>query len=248
MSALITGGGGSLGLAIGLAFAARGVPVALLDRDISAAEQAAAEICAKTAAKAEGFVCDVTEPEQIERSWAAASEALGVPDIVVNNAGRFVSHEFTDLPLEVWEETLALQLTGPFLVCRQAARSWIANGVQGAIVNVSSNAAAAAHEKGSADYGASKAGLVGLTVDLAVELGPHGIRANSVLPGTFRSRLNAERLADAEAARKESANVPMRRLGEPQEIAAAVVFLAMEGTYTNGAALSCDGGTMVRLF
>jgi NAD(P)-dependent dehydrogenase (short-subunit alcohol dehydrogenase family) len=248
MSALITGGGGSLGMAIGKALAARGVAVALLDVDLDGARRAASEIQEETGVAAIGISCDVTDETAVSRAWTEVADAIGMPEIVVNNAGRFVPCDVADLTLDAWETTMALQLTGPFLVCREAARRWIPAGLRGSIVNIASNAAVVAHRQGSPDYGASKAGLVGLTVDLAIELGAHGIRANAVLPGTFRSRMNAERLADPAADAAESANVPIGRLGEASEIAAAAVFLALDGTYTNGAALSADGGTIVKMF
>ncbi len=248
MSALITGGAGSLGAALGEAFAARGVPVAQLDVDRAGAEEVAAKIAAASTVDTVGLACDVTDEDAVARAWDEVAERVGEPEVIVNNAGRFVPCDIADLALADWQSTIDLQLTGPFLVCREAARHWIPNGIQGSIVNIASNAAVVAHRQGSPDYGASKAGLVGLTVDLAIELGPHGIRANAVLPGTFRSRMNAERLADPEADKAESANVPIGRLGEPNEVAAAAIFLALDGTYTNGAALSADGGTIVRMF
>jgi NAD(P)-dependent dehydrogenase (short-subunit alcohol dehydrogenase family) len=248
MSALITGGGGGLGRAVGLALAARDVPVALLDKDLEAAERAAHEVTETTGTTAVPIACDVTRRDDIDRAWDRAQEALGPVEIVVNGAGWFTPCAFTDLSFERWQSTIALQLTGPFHLCQRAAEEWIPAGTAGAIVNISSIAAKVAQTGGSADYGATKAGLLGLTTHLAIELGQYGIRTNAVLPGTFRTQLNAARLAQPGAEARVIENTPLRRIGAAEEVAATVAFLALDGTYVNGAAVPCDGGTIVRMY
>jgi NAD(P)-dependent dehydrogenase (short-subunit alcohol dehydrogenase family) len=243
LGALITGGGGTLGRAVGVAFAARGVTAALMDIDYEAADAAASAIDGAHAIRG-----DVTQPGDVDAAWREATDALGQLDVVVNAAGVFQPSAFADLTHEQWAASLAVHLTGPFNVSQRAARDWIDAGVRGSIVNVSSNAAVTAQAGGSADYGATKAGLLGLTTHLAVELGPLGVRTNAVLPGPFRSRLTESWLADPAGRETVRAGTPLARAGEPEEIAAAIVFLALDGTYVNGAALVSDGGTTVQMY
>lgn len=248
MSALITGGGGGLGRAVGQQLAARGVPVALVDKSREAAADAAAETAADGGAGAHGIAQDITTPAGIEAAWSEAEEQLGPVEIVVSAAGVFQVTDLVDVSFEQWNAGIALHLTAPFLLAQRAARSWIPAGTEGAIVNVSSIAAVTAQTGGSVEYGAGKAGVLGLTIDLAIELGQHGIRANAVLPGTFRSPLNAARLAEPEAIARRAATIPLGRIGTADEVARAVVFLALDGTYVNGALLPCDGGTVIKMF
>jgi NAD(P)-dependent dehydrogenase (short-subunit alcohol dehydrogenase family) len=123
-----------------------------------------------------------------------ATEQLGPIDVLVNNAGVFAPTPFLELTPEAWDRTLQVNLYGAFHTSQRAARDWLAAGTKGAIVNIASIAAMTAGYGGTADYGASKAGLVGLTIHLAVDLGPQGIRTNAVAPGSFYSPMNAERL------------------------------------------------------
>lgn len=247
MSVLVTGGSGGLGTAIGEAFARRGYAIALLDLEAEPTSRVADRLSDAYGVTVAGVACDVTDRESVERAWADAERAVGTIDVVVNNAGIFTKKDFLDLTLEQWQRTLDVNLTGPFHVSQCAARSWVPAGVAGSIVNVASIAAFTAGHGGAVDYGASKAGLVGLTIHLAVDLGPHGIRANGVAPGSFRSPMSVTRLAAPEEREKSEALIPLGRVGEAEEVAATVLFLAVDGTYVNGAVIACDGGTVVKM-
>jgi NAD(P)-dependent dehydrogenase (short-subunit alcohol dehydrogenase family) len=244
MSAFITGGAGSLGGASAEAFAKRGVPVAVVDLQFDAASAVAARISENTRTKAVGVRCDLTIPDSINQAWAEAEAQLGAVESVVNNAGIFQHVPFTEISLEQWNLLLSVNLTSQFLVSQVAARSWQASGIGGAIVNVASLAAFSAGFAGAVDYGVSKAGVVGLTIQLAAALAPSGIRVNAIAPGSFDSPMNAERYAGGGKA-AIAARIPLRRIGQPEELAAMIVALALDATYTNGAIVPCDGGSSI---
>ena len=249
MTTLVTGGAGGLGMEVGLEFLRRGHDVALFDLDPRVSESAArlrASACGRSVAS---FVGDTTDCRAVDDAWSAAEAELGPINVVVNSAGVVVRGGITSVSHDEWLRCLGINLTGPFVVCRRAAESWLSSKVKGAIVNVASIAAvkAASPPVGSVAYGSSKAGLIGLTRHLAVELGPHGIRTNAVAPGSFASPMNRERLANP-AARKEAEQlVPLGRIGDAAEVAGPIAFLALDATYINGVVLMCDGGTVVQL-
>jgi len=243
-SAIITGGAGGLGTAIGQAFLKRGIDVALWDR---AQTDAAVERLSGERARVAGVECDITDSRQVREAWVKTESSLTPVEVVVNCAGIFTPTPIRELSDAQWERTLGVNLTGAFYLCRRAAEAWLASGVAGAIVNVASNAALNAAPFGAADYGSSKAGMVGLTTHLAVELAPHGIRTNAICPGQFRSPLNAERLAQPGAEEASVAMIPLRRIGMPEDIATVVVHLALDATYANGAIVTVDGGVTSRM-
>ncbi len=217
-----------------------------MDLDPHRADDVAGSI-QSSGTKALAIGADITDSDQIVEAWESAVGQLGTIDILVNGAGRFTPTDFVDLPLGQWRKTLDLQLTAPFVLCQQAVKHWIERRSPGAIVNVASTAAIRAKVGGSADYGASKAGMLGLTIDLAVELGPYGIRTNAVLPHSFHSPINATRLADPVEAARAADSVPLKRIASADEVAAAVVYLALDASYSNGVLLPCDGGTTVSM-
>jgi len=247
MAVFITGCAGGLGAALAHGFAARGQSIAVVDIEKSKAEAVAEQVRADHGVKTAALACDITEPTSVDAAWNAAVAELGSIDVLVNNAGVFNPTPFVDLSPEAWDRTLKINLYGAFYTAQRAARDWLPQGTQGAIVNVASIAAMTAGYGGTADYGASKAGLVGLTLHLAVDLGQYGIRANAVAPGSFYSPMNAERLADPEQEEHSASLSPLHRIGQPEEVAAAVVFLALDGTYVNGVVVPVDGGIVVRM-
>jgi NAD(P)-dependent dehydrogenase (short-subunit alcohol dehydrogenase family) len=246
-AALVTGGGGGLGRAVALQLASRGARVALVDVTREPLEAVAAEVGDAGGAPPGVIVADLTDPVAVQQAWKTAQATVGPLDGLVNAAGMFKPHDFTELPLERWQAGLAVHLTAPFLLSRCAARAWIPAGIEGSIVNVASTAAIRAKASGSAEYGASKAGLLGLTIDLAVELGPHGIRTNAVLPHSFHSPINAERLKDPVQYANAVESVPLKRIATAEEVAAAVGFLLLDGSYLNGVLLPCDGGMAAQM-
>lgn len=247
-TAFVTGAAGTLGVAVVNSLAARGLDLALVDLDLSATQKVAEDVTRRVNIEAVSISADLTDAEQVVSAWSKARERLGVPGVLINVAGFFVPTEIRSITREAWENSIALHMTAPFLLTQLASADWIASGMPGVIVNVSSIAALQANEAGSASYGASKAGLAGLTIHCAVELGPHGIRTNGVLPGSFPSLINAPRLAEPEAVSGAEQHVPLRRLGTAEEVAGLIEYLALDATYLNGTLIQCDGGTTVKMF
>lgn len=245
MAIFITGGAGGLGSAIARGFADRGRAVALVDLDGANAEREAEKIRTATGIAARAITCDITQPASVDAAWIEARSELGDVDVVVNNAGHMAQIDFLDLTLDDWRTTFAINLEGPFHVSQRAVREWVDNGVKGSIVNISSISAFTAGFGGAVDHGASKAGLIGFTIQLAVDFGRYGIRANAVAPGSFYSPMSAKRLEDPAQVAKSEAMVPLGRIAQPQEIAAVAVFLGLDATYVNGTVVNADGGTAV---
>lgn len=189
---------------------------------------------------------DVTSAEQVMQAVQRAAELLDGPaDVLVNAAGVYRIRPLLELDTGDWDEMLAINLRGPFLVGRAVAAALIEASSPGAIVNIGSTAAFVADAaEPTAHYNASKAGVLALTRQMAVEWAPHGIRANAVCPGVIDTPML--RLMDDQAAGQAylDAGVPLRRLGSADEVAAVIVFLASaDASYLTGAAVPVDGGS-----
>ncbi len=235
--ALVTGGGRGIGRATALRLAAGGCAVVLLERDAEAAVRVAAEVGESAVA----FPGDATR----ERDVAAAIEAagrLGGLNILVNNAGATLAARFEDCSPDVWDREFEITLRSAYLCCRAALPVLRAPGA--AVVNVGS--VNGLMYFGNPAYSAAKAGMLSLTRSLAVEYGPAGIRVNMVSPGSVRTeaatwRERAQR--DPAIFERLARWYPLGRVGEPDDIAAAIAFLASdEAAFVNGANLVVDGG------
>jgi len=234
--ALVTGGGSGIGAAVARRFAAEGASVVVMGRRASLVEAVAAETGAAAVAG------DATRLVDVRRAVATAAERFGGLDVVVNNAGA----ESDD-----WDQALAVHVTAPYLVAEEAVPRLLERG-GGAIVNVSSVAGLVAGPGGPA-YGTSKAALIALTRSLAVRYGPQRIRVNALCPGWVRTPMSeremdglaaARGIGREDAFRLVSADLPLRRVAEPEEIAAACLFLASaEASFVTGAVLVVDGGS-----
>ncbi len=230
--AVVTGGSRGIGAAAVAAFAAAGYRVAFLYRSDDEAAQAVAE---KTGAM--GVKADVARSADVEKAFARVRAGLGGVDVLVNNAGISEFRLFDEISDDDWRRMLAVNLDGAFYCARAAAREMIARK-RGCILNVSSvwgvsGASCEAH------YAAAKGAVIALTKSLAQELGPSGIRVNAVAPGVIRTDMNGA--LDDEAIRDLEQRTPLGRLGEPEEVAAALVFLA-GAAFITGQVLGVDGG------
>lgn len=245
-TALVTGGARGLGRAICLALAAEGVHVAVnYRRDAAAARAVTDEIAARRGTRAITLGGDVSRASDVDEVFSRLFQELGALDILVNNAGLWPTDFVQEMSLAAWHHACATNLTGTFLTCRAAARCWAQHPCQGRIVNVSSQAAFRGATTGHAHYAASKAGVVSLTVSLARELAPQGVRVNAVAAGMMRTDMTQETLQHHEEA--YLSRIPLRRIADPAEIADAVTFLASDrAAYITGATVDVSGGMLMR--
>jgi NAD(P)-dependent dehydrogenase (short-subunit alcohol dehydrogenase family) len=188
--------------------------------------------------------CDVSRRAEVEAALAATLEAFGRVDILINNAGIFRAADFLDVSEEDWDAVIGVNLKGAFLVGQAVAREMVRGG-GGAIVNMSSVNAVTAIPN-IASYNASKGGINQLTRAMALALADKGIRVNAVAPGTIATELARRAvLGSAEAAARILGRTPLRRLGDPDEVAAVCAFLASSAaSYMTGEIVAVDGGRL----
>ena len=241
--ALVTGGASGIGKATSERLSADGAAVAVnFVGDADAADELVVQLNGH-GGTAIAVRADVSMEDEVAELFHRAAEAFGGPiDLLVNNAGVEAPFSLVDMPLEEWNRVLGINLTGGFLCARETARALIAASVPGAIMNVSS-----VHEvipwPSFSHYCASKGGLKLFAQTIARELAPHGIRVASVGPGAILTPINHELVEDDDKRREVEAQIPWGRIGEPEEIAAAIAWLAgPEASYVTGATLFVDGG------
>lgn len=238
-TALVTGAGAGIGLAIARRLHEDGCRVALADIDAERVA-AAAHAIDPSAVSARGIALDVTEPALVTRAFAEIDRIWSGVDILVNNAGIADMHPFLDFPLDAWLRVFAVNVTGAFLCGREAARGMVARG-NGRIVNIASTSGIRA-SVGRTAYGSSKAAIIGLTRQMAIELAPHGVTANAIAPGPTETDM-VKRHHTAEARESYEKAVPAARYATPDEIADATAYLcSASAAYINGAVLPVDGG------
>ncbi|MDJ0333606.1 SDR family oxidoreductase [Salinibacterium sp. G-O1] len=243
-NAIVTGGAGGIGRASALAFAAEGAQVAVVDLREDAAVAVADEIRA-AGGTAIAIAADVSDEADIQRVIATTIEAFGGVNVVFNNAGIIRRTTAVETTAEEWDRVFGVNVKSIFLMCKHIVPIMAAAG-GGSIVNTGSGWGLKGGGQ-AISYCASKGAVVNMTRALAIDHGPQGIRVNSVNPGDVNTgmlRDEAAQLAvDADAFLAESADRPLGRMGEPSEIAAAVVWLASdEASYVTGTALVVDGG------
>jgi 3-oxoacyl-[acyl-carrier protein] reductase len=237
--AIVTGAGNGIGLCIATRLAAEGASVVLADKDEAAAIRVAARIV-ESGGQAAACRVDVCIPREIEAMTAFARDRFGPAHIMINNAGIGSQKHFLETPLELLQLMLSVNLIGTFLCAQAAARDMVKIG-GGAIVNFSSHSGLLG-SSGRAAYAASKSGIIGMTRVMAVDLAEHNIRVNTVAPGTVATpRIKQSHNDERRAAWLRS--IPMSRYGEPEEIAAAALFLASDdASYMTGQSIAVDGG------
>jgi NAD(P)-dependent dehydrogenase (short-subunit alcohol dehydrogenase family) len=234
--AIVTGGGTGIGKAISLALADEGAAVVIAARNMSRLEQAAKDITSR-GGKAKAIQADISKHEQVEQMVNETIREFGHIDILVNNAARgtFNNADVVDMNLKEWHDSLAINLTGMMFCCREALKDMIPRK-SGNIVNISSVAGISGVPKES-PYATSKWGVIGLTETLAIEVGGFGIRVNCISPGATRTQefedwvkvsASDAGISYEEMMSKITDNNAIKRIAEPSEIAACVVFLASD--------------------
>jgi len=241
--AIVTGGAGGIGRATCRAFAKEGAAVVVADRYREGAEAVAHEISG-AGGRAKGVGVDVTQLDSVDAVVAGCIDTYGRLDVMFNNAGIFPDADgsVTYTSPEVWQQVIDVNLKGVFLGCKIAIPAMLASG-GGAIINTASFVAVMGAATSQSAYTASKGGVLALTREIAVEYARRGIRANALCPGPTRTPLLAELLADDAARERRFVHIPMGRLAEVEEIAAAALFLASdESSFITGTQFLVDGG------
>ncbi|HEX5851061.1 MAG TPA: SDR family oxidoreductase [Rubrobacter sp.] len=243
--AVVTGSSSGIGASIAQAFAAEGAAVVV---NYSRHEDPAQKVLAQIeGAGGRGIVvgADVSDPKEVEAMVQQAVTAFGRLDIMVNNAGMEHKMPFLETPFEVWQETIAVNLTGAWLGCQAAAKQMAAQGDPGRIINVSS-----VHEDlampTNSPYCATKGGVRMLMRTLAVELAPHQITVNNIAPGAIDTPMDAPLKQNPDLMTELLSEIPLGRMGKPEDVANMAIFLASEdSSYVTGSTFFVDGG-MIR--
>lgn len=243
--ALVTGAARGLGHAIAAGLARAGALVVFNGRD-AAALAAAIEPVAREHGSTDAAVFDVTDPAAVKAGVAAIESKHGALDILVNNAGIQRRHPVGEFPKADWDAIVATNLTAPFM-CAQAAIPGMAKRGHGSIINLASLVSELARPN-IVPYAAAKGGVRQLTRALAVECAPMGIRVNAIAPGYFATEMNRALLDDPDFVAWVERRTPMRRWGDPAELAGLAVFLASDAaSYLTGQTIFVDGGMSVNL-
>lgn len=236
---IVTGGAQGIGAACARRFAREGARVFIADVARAPGEALASELNGRFVA------CDVGDKAQVDALVVQVLDEAGRIDVLVNNAGVFKAADFLEISEADFDAVLRINLKGAFLVAQAVARAMVQGGVRGAIVHMSSVNGVMAIPS-IASYNVSKGGINQLTRVMALALADHGIRVNAVAPGTIATELAAQAvLTSDDARRKILSRTPMKRLGEPEEVADVVAWLASDAaSYVTGEIVTVDGGRM----
>ncbi|MDR5651207.1 SDR family NAD(P)-dependent oxidoreductase [Ruixingdingia sedimenti] len=238
--AVVTGGGGGIGRAICQTLAEAGARVAVLDLDAEGAAETV-RLVKENGGEAMAVSADITSEASVTTARDAIEAAFGPAQILVNNAALVRNGALKDLSLADWNAVITVNLTG-FFVCSQVFGRRMMEQGGGSIVHVSS-VAGVVPQPTSGAYSVSKAGVMMLSKNIAMEWGPSGIRSNVVSPAMVMTPMSAVIYRDPAVKERREKSVPMRRIGQPQDIADAICFLASDrATYISGQEITCDGG------
>jgi 3-oxoacyl-[acyl-carrier protein] reductase len=238
---IVTGAGSGLGRAIAARFAQEGAHVVVCDVNAETAQASAAHI-ASQGGLALAHVADVSKDAQVDALFDAALARFGTIDVLVNNAALTSSttRHFLEGDPAWWRNVMDVNLNSVYLCCNRAAHI-MARAGRGCIINLSSGGASKAH-RGMAAYDAAKGAIEALTRALALDLAPYGVRVNAIVPGSIDTGLS-----DPEVKRSRGVNIPLQRVGEPEEIAGPAAFLASDDArYMTGHCLVVDGGMLIQ--
>ncbi len=242
--AIVTGSATGIGKAIAQVMAREGAAVVIDYVGQPDAANAVTQGIEQDGGKALAVAADVSQPDQVQNLIAQTVSTFGRLDIMVNNAGIEQKHPFLEMPFEVWNKIIAVDLTGPWLGSQAAARQMVTQGDGGRIINISS-----VHEDlpmpTNAPYCAAKGGLRMLMRTIAVELAPHKITVNNIGPGAIYTPIDADIQAKPEIEKQLLAEIPLGRWGQPEEVAELAVYLASDAAaYVTGSTFFIDGGML----
>jgi NAD(P)-dependent dehydrogenase (short-subunit alcohol dehydrogenase family) len=241
-TAIVTGGGGGIGRRVAIAFSEFGAKLIIADIDQKTADLVVSEIKAK-GGEAIAIRMDVTNPDEVYEMVNAAVNAFGRVDILFNNAGISIRGPAESFSLDEWNKVIAVNLTGMFICAQGVGKLMIKQG-GGKIINTASVSAKLGHP-GNLAYAAAKHGVVGMTKVMAVEWGKYGVSVNCIGPGVIKTPMTMKAFSDPEQYQELARRVPLGRLGEPDDIIGAVVFLASEASnYVTGQTIFIEGGRM----
>lgn len=241
-TALVTGADSGIGQAIAVTFAREGADVVVHYNSDQAGAQKTAAAIEQHGRRAEILQANLADPHAAQTLFQQATDRLGRLDILVNNAGAGASVDSSlDTSLDEFIRVLNIDLVSPWALCQAAAKQMVERG-SGVIINVTS-----VHEEipspGGAVYDASKGGLRSITRTLAFELAPKGVRVNNIAPGMIATPMTADRTEDPQKLEESKQRIPMRRPGQPQEVANVALFLASDdASYVTGSSYFVDGG------
>jgi 2-deoxy-D-gluconate 3-dehydrogenase len=239
--ALVTGASAGLGRAIALRLAEEDFDLAVTDLDVAMLDALRREPALANRAVI-ALALDVRQPDSVATAMEEVLRRFGRIDVLVNNAGRALQRPAIAVTWAEWDDVLAINLRGAFFLSQAAARHWIDSGRPGAIVNIASTHGLTGLA-GRSVYGISKGGLIQMTRMLAIEWAPSAIRVNAVAPATVLTPSRAEMLKDPDVRQQMLARIPLGRFPAPEEVAAAVAYLASEAAASvTGHVLVLDGG------
>jgi NAD(P)-dependent dehydrogenase (short-subunit alcohol dehydrogenase family) len=243
-TAIITGARRGIGKGIALKFAQEGASVVVSDISVEDCEQVVKEI-EKLGGRAVAARCDVSSKQDVQAMLQRATDAFGKVDILVNNAGIYLQKQVNQLSEEEWDRVLAINLKSVFL-CSQAVLPGMIERKYGKIINIASIAGMVGFAESSA-YCASKGGIINLTREMALELAAHKINVNAIGPGVIETPMTKGMLENEQAKQGLLAGIPLKRIGTPEDIANAALYLASdESDYVTGHCLFVDGGWLVQ--
>jgi NAD(P)-dependent dehydrogenase (short-subunit alcohol dehydrogenase family) len=240
---VVTGGGGGFGRAFARRFAHDGARVAVWEINAEAGNETVKQVEAE-GGEARFFPVDLSRPEQIDAAVKATLEAYGAPYCLINNASIYPRYSVLEMPLEVWEKTLKVNITAPFLIAKAFAPLMIARK-RGVVINIASGRALEGTPRG-ANYACSKAAIISLTKTLALEWAPHNIRVNAIVPGVSFTAQPLEDTTPEELVERGRRSIPLGRVGYPDDMAGLAAFLVSpDASYMTGQAVAMNGGKLM---